>query len=171
MHTLDHERFAAAAVKKSALAANGLGRYLLLSVLAGAYVGFGIALICSLGGPLAAAGSPAVKLVMGASFGIALTLVIFAGSELFTGNTMIGVIGGLARSVSWRQVLQFNFWSWVGNLIGSLAFAWLVAVFCVLDLALFPIPLFNNPAAYAVMKGGHEHIRHVSDICWVLPAP
>lgn len=126
MHTLDHERFAAAAVKKSALAANGLGRYLLLSVLAGAYVGFGIALICSLGGPLAAAGSPAVKLVMGASFGIALTLVIFAGSELFTGNTMIGVIGGLARSVSWRQVLQFNFWSWVGNLIGSLAFAWLV---------------------------------------------
>jgi len=51
----------------------------------------------------------------------------------------------------------------------ALAFAWLVAVFCVLDLALFPIPLFNNPAAYAVMKDGHEHIRHVSDICWVLP--
>ena len=51
----------------------------------------------------------------------------------------------------------------------ALAFAWLIAVFCVLDLALFPIPLFNNPSSYAVMEGGHEHIRHVSDICWVLP--
>jgi hypothetical protein len=51
----------------------------------------------------------------------------------------------------------------------ALAFAGLIAVFCVLDLALFPIPLFNNPSSYAVMKGGHEHVRHVSDICWVLP--
>jgi nitrite transporter NirC len=94
--------------------------------MAGSYVGFGIALIFSLGGPLAAAGSPDMKLVMGASFGIALTLVIFAGSELFTGNNMVGVIGGLSRSVTWGQVLQFNFWSWLGNLIGSLALAWLV---------------------------------------------
>ncbi|HEV7122104.1 MAG TPA: hypothetical protein VGN24_01595 [Rhodanobacter sp.] len=53
--------------------------------------------------------------------------------------------------------------------IVALAFAGMVAVFCVLDLALFPVPLFNNPSSYAVMEGGHEHIRHVSDICWVLP--
>ena len=51
----------------------------------------------------------------------------------------------------------------------ALAFAGSVAAFCVLDLALFPIPLFGNPSAYAVMKDGHEHVRHVSDICWVLP--
>lgn len=51
----------------------------------------------------------------------------------------------------------------------ALALAGLVAAFCLLDLALFPIPLFNNPSAYAVMEGGHEHIRHVSDMCWVLP--
>jgi nitrite transporter NirC len=90
----------------------------------GIYLGFGIALIFSVGGPLAAAGSPLVKLMMGASFGIALTLVIFAGSELFTGNNnMGGVIGGLSRSVTWSQVLQVNFWSWLSNLIGSLALA------------------------------------------------
>ncbi|WP_455378308.1 hypothetical protein [Petrachloros mirabilis] len=45
--------------------------YLVLSALAGVYVGFGIALIFSVGGPLAASGSRMVKLVMGASFGIA----------------------------------------------------------------------------------------------------
>lgn len=51
----------------------------------------------------------------------------------------------------------------------ALAFAGLIAVFCVLDLALFPIPLFNNPSSYAAMGDGRAHVRHVSDICWVLP--
>ena len=49
------------------------------------------------------------------------------------------------------------------------AFAIAVALSCLLDLALFPIPLISNPAAYATMESGHEHIRHVSDMCWVLP--
>lgn len=126
MHHADHERIAGVAKKKSGFLETSLGGYLVLSAMAGIYLGFGIALIFSLGAPFAAAGSPMVKLVMGASFGIALTLVIFAGSELFTGNNMIGVIGGLSRSVTWAQVVQLNFWSWLGNLIGSLVLAWLV---------------------------------------------
>jgi nitrite transporter NirC len=126
MHHADHERIAGVAKKKVGFLDTSLGGYLVLSAMAGIYLGFGIALIFSLGAPLAAAGSPVVKLVMGASFGIALTLVIFAGSELFTGNNMIGAIGGLSRSVTWGQVFQLNFWSWFGNLIGSLALAWLV---------------------------------------------
>ena len=126
MHATDHERIASVAANKLSFLDHSLGGYLVLSALAGVYLGFGIALIFSLGGPLAAAGSPAVKLVMGASFGIALTLVIFAGSELFTGNNMVGAIGGLSRSVTWSQVVQINFWSWFGNLAGSLALAWLV---------------------------------------------
>ena len=126
MHLADHERIAGLARKKSEGVERSLVGYLLLSIMAGVYLGFGIALIFSLGGPLAAAGSPVVKLVMGASFGIALTLVIFAGSELFTGNNMVGAIGGLSRSVSWAQVIRFNLWSWAGNLIGSLVLAWLI---------------------------------------------
>jgi nitrite transporter NirC len=100
--------------------------YLVLSLLAGVYLGFGITLIFCIGGPFAAEGSAALKLVMGVSFGIALTLVIFAGSELFTGNNMVGVIGGLAREVTWGQVGNLFFWSFVGNLLGSLILAWLV---------------------------------------------
>ena len=73
------------------------------SALAGAYVGFGMILILSIGAPLAAAGSPAVKVVMGVSFGVALALVIFAGSELFTGNNMVMTIGSLAGEVSWDK--------------------------------------------------------------------
>ncbi len=126
MHAADHEKLSGLAKKKFGFLDTSLGGYLILSAMAGIYLGFGIALIFSLGGPLAAAGSPIVKLVMGASFGIALILVIFAGSELFTGNNMVGVIGGLSHSVTWNQVLQINFWSWFGNLVGSLALAWLV---------------------------------------------
>jgi nitrite transporter NirC len=126
MHTADHERIAAMAAKKWSCCEQSPGGYLILSALAGIYLGFGIALIFTIGGPLAAAGSPWVKLIMGASFGIALTLVIFAGSELFTGNNMVGAIGGLSNSLSWAQVVQLNAWSWLGNLVGSLGLAWLV---------------------------------------------
>lgn len=49
------------------------------------------------------------------------------------------------------------------------AFALVVLAFCVLDLTLFPIPLFDDPSGYAVMSDGREHIRHVSDMCWALP--
>lgn len=126
MHAADHERIAGVAARKWSFLEQSPGGYLILSVLAGIYLGFGIALIFSLGGPLAAAGSPVVKLIMGVSFGIALTLVIFAGSELFTGNNMIGAIGGLSKSLSWAQVVQLNAWSWLGNLAGSLGLAWLV---------------------------------------------
>ena len=126
MHTADHERIAGVAAKKWSFFERSPGGYLILSALAGIYLGFGIALIFSVGGPLAAAGSPVVKLVMGVSFGSALTLVIFAGSELFTGNNLIGTIGGLTRSLTWAQVMQLNAWSWLGNLAGSLGLAWLI---------------------------------------------
>ncbi len=126
MYTTDLSRIASLVATKYRFLEVSLSRYLILSALAGVYVGFGIALIFSVGGPLAAVGSPVLKLVMGISFGVALTLVIFAGSELFTGNNMTGAIGGLSRSLTWSQVVQLNAWSWFGNLVGSLALAWLV---------------------------------------------
>lgn len=46
------------------------------------------------------AASPLLKMAMGVSFGIALTLLIFAGSELFTGNNMVMTIGNLEKKVT-----------------------------------------------------------------------
>lgn len=51
----------------------------------------------------------------------------------------------------------------------ALVFAGLIGVFCLVDLVAFPIPLFSTPSAYANMEGGRDHVRHVSDMCWVLP--
>lgn len=101
--------------------------YLALAMLAGAYVGFGVILSFSVAAPLNAAGSPFVRLVMGASFGIALSLVVFAGAELFTGNNLIMAVGLLRRRVSASALGVVWLVSFGGNLAGALALAWLVA--------------------------------------------
>ena len=100
--------------------------FLVLSALAGIYVGFGIILIFSIGGPIHAEGGPFLKLVMGASFGIALSLVIFAGSELFTGSNMILVIGKLQKKISTGLLLKSWFLCYLGNFLGSVLLAWLM---------------------------------------------
>ncbi|MGH8214001.1 MAG: hypothetical protein ACREPP_12315 [Rhodanobacteraceae bacterium] len=51
----------------------------------------------------------------------------------------------------------------------ALLLAALILLFCLLDVGLFPTPLFAGPTAYADMQGGREHVRHISDMCWVLP--
>src|SRR4051794_9935668 len=89
----------AAKTKVGFLRSHPLG-YFILSALGGVYVGFGIILIFAIGAPLLATNSPVAKLAMGASFGIALSLVIIAGAELFTGNNMIMTIGLLRRTAS-----------------------------------------------------------------------
>jgi nitrite transporter NirC len=116
----------AALSKAGFLRSHPLG-YLLLSAMAGIYVGFGIVLIFAIGAPLLATNSPMAKLAMGASFGIALSLVIFAGSELFTGNNLIMTVGVLRRTVSPAALAAIWLVSFGGNLLGSLGLAWLVA--------------------------------------------
>ena len=101
--------------------------YLILSALAGIYLGFGIVLIFSIGGPIASAGGGAyLKLIMGASFGIALSLVIFAGSELFTGNNMIFAVSRLANRVGVGSIVMLFVMCFVGNFIGSAFLGWMV---------------------------------------------
>jgi nitrite transporter len=114
------------AAKKQALLLTSPVRYVVLSMMAGAYVGLGIALIFAIGSPLAAAGSPFTKALMGACFGVALTLVIFAGSELFTGNAMILSLGVLTRKTPLMSLASIWVGSYMGNLLGSLALAWLI---------------------------------------------
>jgi len=120
-------KFSEMAVKKRDFLAKSMSRYFMLSALAGLYVGLGIILIFSIGGPLDAVESPAVKALMGASFGIALTLVIFAGSELFTGNNMTMTIGLLTKKTSLVDLIKIWTVCYVGNLAGALALSVLIA--------------------------------------------
>ena len=98
-------------------------RYVWSSMLAGAYVGIAIVLLVSVSAPLVATASPAAKLVQGAVFGVALTLVVFAGSELFTGNAMVMLQGWWARTVRPAHVAAVWLASLVGNVVGSVLLA------------------------------------------------
>ena len=108
-----------AGAKTEFLRNNPLG-FLIAAMMAGAYVGVGILLIFSVGETV----DPSVRnLVMGCSFGIALTLVIFAGSELFTGYTMYMSLGLLAGVTSKGDLARTWMATWFGNLFGCLILA------------------------------------------------
>ncbi|WP_123040237.1 formate/nitrite transporter family protein [Cohnella candidum] len=115
------------ALKKKELLDQSRLRYLLAAGLAGAFVGIGIVLIISIGAPLFAIKSPVTSMAMGASFGIALTLVIFAGSELFTGNNMYFAFGTLSGATTWKDMLRNWAWCYAGNLLGAMVLVMLVA--------------------------------------------
>ena len=70
--------------------------------------------------------SPWTKLVQGAVFGVALTLVVFAGAELFTGNVMVMVQGLVARRIRAVEAAAVLVASLIGNFVGSVGFAALV---------------------------------------------
>lgn len=100
---------------------NPLG-FWISSAMAGAYVGIGIILIFTFGNLV----DPSIRpLVMGATFGIALTLVIIAGSELFTGHTMFLAFGAITGQITWKDTLRVLPQTWMSNLIGSVFVAYL----------------------------------------------
>lgn len=115
------EKIGALAIGKVNLLNRSRMRYFILAMLAGFYVGLGIILILTIGGAMGS--DPGKKLVMGVSFGIALSLVIMAGSELFTGNNMIMTAGSLDRKTTWKDTGRIWLWSWFGNWAGSILVA------------------------------------------------
>src|SRR4051794_5793118 len=102
---------------------SSFARYFFLAALAGAFIGVAVVLLLSVSAPLVATSSPAAKLVQGAVFGVALTLVVFAGAELFTGNAMVMVQGLAAGRVRTRDLVAVWIASLVGNFAGSIGFA------------------------------------------------
>jgi len=108
-----------AARKVKAIGDNPLG-FFIASMMAGAYIGLGIIAIFSIGQGL----DPALRsLGMGLTFAIALTLVVFAGAELFTGHTMIMAFGLVKGRVSAGGLASSWIMTWLGNLLGAIVLA------------------------------------------------
>lgn len=107
----------ASKIRIAFMKSNPLG-YFLASLLGGVYVGFGNILSFTIGGMLA--GQPYVRVVMGVSFGIALSLVVFAGAELFTGNNFIMVVGVMGRQITWLDTVKLWGLCYLGNWLGAI---------------------------------------------------
>lgn len=109
-----------AVAKRNLLQKNPLG-YLLLSALAGMFIGFGNLLTNVEGGLLN--GAPYTKIVMGVSFGVALSLVVMAGAELFTGNNLVMMSGVLKKKIGIGDACKVWVVCWIGNLLGAIVLA------------------------------------------------
>lgn len=110
----------AAAGKVQFLKKNPLG-YFVMAMMAGIYIGVGVLLSFTIGGQLA--GAPYTKTVMGLAFGVALSLVVIAGAELFTGNNLVMSAGLLQKKVTPAAVIRLWVVCWAGNLVGSFLLA------------------------------------------------
>ena len=95
-----------------------------LAVLAGSFIAFGAALFTYVihDSPLSAG---LTKLIGGVVFCLGLVLVIVAGAELFTGNSLL-VMAYVSRKITLKQLLRNWGIVFVGNLVGSLAIVALV---------------------------------------------
>lgn len=116
-------QFADIAVQKIEYAKRNPLGFVILSIMAGAYVGVGIVLILSLGND---ADPASQKLIMGSLFGITLTLIIFAGAELFSGHTMYMTFGFFYGKVSAFTAIKDWVFCWWGNLFGAMMLSMLV---------------------------------------------
>lgn len=109
-----------AAKNKAALLKNNPLAYFISAMVAGMFIAFGGFVTFTVGGVLTAAGSTITKVVMGISFASALSLVVMAGAELFTGNNFVMASASFAKEVSWAETVKLWVVCYVGNLAGSL---------------------------------------------------
>jgi len=135
-----------AAKAKNNLLGNNPGGYILASVLAGIFIGFGVLLAFTVGGLLT--GNPFARILMGCTFGIALSLVVMAGGELFTGNNFVMTVGLAKKTVTGGDCCKIWVVSYLGNMIGSIILA-IIFVWC--NLAVGSTGAFISSAAATKM--------------------
>ena len=149
MYREDFSRISDGAAAKAAMLRRDPGGYFVLAMLAGAYVGVGVLLAFTIGGLLS--GQPYAKVVMGLSFGVALSLVVMAGAELFTGNNLAMTAGVLDGKTGWGELAKLWGICWLGNLAGAVV---LGVIYHFTGLGAGPAGLSMASAAAAKMGAG-----------------
>ncbi len=122
------DTIAAMSLKKATAMKHSLTGFLILSVMAGFYIGFGVILAFICAAPIASINPGIGKIVAGATFGIALSLVIIGGAELFTGYNLLIFKGTLRGTVILGDAMLGWLWTYLGNLGGSMLFGLMIIV-------------------------------------------
>ncbi|TAJ44268.1 formate/nitrite transporter family protein [Methanofollis fontis] len=102
---------------------------ILRGFMAGAYIAIGgaLATVCSTG-VSTFLGAGFAKLILGAVFPVGLIIIVLTGAELFTGDAMLAPMAAFIHKISWASVINLWVWVYIGNLIGSIVYAYLMAV-------------------------------------------
>lgn len=125
MYSQEFEAVATAARSKTDCLKNRPWAYLVASVLAGMFIGFGV--ILSNTAAALTAGSGLSRLASGLTFAGGLSLVVFAGAELFTGNHFVISSGILAGRISLADGLKVLAVCMLGNWLGAILLSVLFA--------------------------------------------
>jgi formate/nitrite transporter len=109
---------------------------ILRGFMSGAYIAMGgaLATVCSTGimatdaalryGTQSAGFS---QLILGATFPVGLIITVLTGAELFTGDAMLAPMAAFVHKISWMNVLNLWVWVYIGNFIGSVWYAYVMA--------------------------------------------
>jgi len=109
---------------------------LLRGFMAGSYIAMGgaLATVCSTGimatdvaNRYGTASAGFAQLILGATFPVGLIIIVLTGAELFTGDAMLAPMAAFIHKISWASVINLWVWVYIGNLIGSLWYAYLMA--------------------------------------------
>ena len=95
--------------------------YFIASMMAGIFVGLCMITILVMAGMMD--NFAGVKVLQGVSFAAALSLVVFAGAELFTGNVFVMTAGVVLGEVKLRDAIGLCLYCYAGNLAGSILIA------------------------------------------------
>jgi len=106
-----------AAEKKVSFYKSDKVAYFVSSMLAGIYVGLCVIATLIMAGMLK--DFVGIKILQGASFAAALSLVVFAGAELFTGNVFAMTAGIARKKVRLRDGVGLCVFNYIGNFAGS----------------------------------------------------
>ncbi|WAW15105.1 formate/nitrite transporter family protein [Peptostreptococcus equinus] len=117
------EKISKSSIEKSLMFENHKSKYLISSMMAGVLIGIGVIISFTIGGLMSSVNNPSAKIFGGLSFSVALVMVIFTGTELFTGNNMSMAIGRMSNKVSSLQMIKIWGASWLGNLMGAILLA------------------------------------------------
>ncbi|MEA1940394.1 MAG: formate/nitrite transporter family protein [Candidatus Caldatribacteriota bacterium] len=99
---------------------------IILGILAGAFIGFGSELATMVSFDMSKyLGVGFTKFIFGSVFSVGLILVVIAGAELFTGNSLI-FVSVLNGDVKVGKLINNWFWVYLANFAGSLILVWIM---------------------------------------------
>jgi len=127
MYYSDIEKLTNSSKTKKEMADKSIVKYFARAIMAGIFLMLATILSYTIGAVLSSNYPETAKISGAALFCFAIIAVVFFGGELFTGNNMVMFIGYLKKEVSLKDTMKIWIYSFIGNLIGIVIFAYMFA--------------------------------------------
>jgi len=114
------------ALKKQKIFRQSRIRYILRSMLASMFIGFGVIVAFKTGNFFYIEHSPFTYPMAALTFGAAIILIAYGGGDLFTGDTFYYTFAALRKKLQWMEAIKMWILSYIGNTLGATVFALLI---------------------------------------------